>query len=340
MRDANGRKKCDKTMSEAEFIVESMRAGKIPGIRIVRTCIICQPFQCDDDELCKRGKTIYCLADDTLASQISETGYEFANYLIDSGLIAVDPERLKPAVKEAAPDTQTAEQEEQLVLDALTSETDFIEWLRKAVSIYGINNKQEIEKLLVLKDIFLDIAGIYDDNAKSLLVVIDNVENPICRKDLIKRLTNNNKASILAFEHVTGIKLAKSLKDRNAQLEKITRADYAAHPSQYKSKLTADQEAYNDTFYIAGQKPDKSITFVESRGRKWRYSDYDFFIQRHGTGLYMATEGKTGLKVAADCKSIEELQEAVKKKADSDGFGKRIEGSVEKNGISPLYKDE
>lgn len=325
-------------MSEAEFIADSMKSGKMPGTRIIRTCVICQPFQCDEDVLCKRGKLIYCLADDTSASQISDAGYEFANYLIKSGLITVDSAKIKPFAINTAKETSVALPTEQL--EELTSESDFLEWLRKAVSLYGINNKQEIEKLAVLKDIFLDIAGRYDDNAKSLLVVIDNIENPICRKDLIKRLTNDNKASIMAFQHVTGIKLAKAFKDRSIQLEKITKADYAVHPLPYKAKLTADQEAYNDTFYIAGENQDKSVIFIESRGRKWRYNDFDFFIQRHDAGLYMATEGKTGLKVAANCKSIEELQDAIKKKAESDGFDKRIDGFVEKNGLSPLYKDE
>lgn len=115
---------------------------------------------------------------------------------------------------------------------------------------------------------------------------------------------------------------------------------YAPHPTPYKSKLTADQEAYNDTFYIASENRDKSVAFMESRGRKWKYGDLDFFIQRQGAGLYMATEGKTGFKIAANCTSIEELQAAVKNKTDADGFDKKIDGIVEKNGISPLYKDE
>lgn len=338
LRDAIGRKKGAVTMCEAEFIEESMKAGKLPGTRIIRTCVICQPFQCDNDDLCKRGKAIYCLADDAAASQISDAGYEFANYLITSGLITVDPAKIKPSVKvtQDEPETEMPPYE---LLEELTSENDFIEWLRKAVSIYGAKGNQEAERFSILKEIFLDITGRYDDNAKSLLIIIDNIENPICRQELIKRLTNENKASIMAFQHITGIKLAKTLKDRSVQLAKITKADYAPHPTPYKSKLTADQEAYNDTFYIASENRDKSVAFIESRGRKWKYRDLDFFIQRQGAGLYMATEGKTGFKIAANCTSIEELQAAVKNKADADGFNKKIDGIVEKNGISPLYKD-
>jgi len=327
-------------LNEADFIIDAMNAGKVPGTRFIRTCVICLPFQCADDEQCKRSKTIFCLADETFASQISDAGFEFANYLIKSELITVDPAKFKPVVTKntevtADEETEPVEQQEEL-----TEESDFIEWLRKAVKLYGVSNKKEKEKLLVLKDIFLDIASRYDDNAKTLLVIIDNIENPICRKELIKRLTNENKASITAFHHITGIKPAKTYKERCTQLEKITKANYADKPLPYVSKLTTDQEAYNDTFYIASENPDKSVFFIESRGRKWQYNGFEFFIQRHDAGLYMATEGKTGFKMAANCKSIEELQDAIKKKADSEGFGDKINGLVDKNGISPLYKDE
>jgi hypothetical protein len=184
-----------------------------------------------------------------------------------------------------------------------------------------------------------------------LLVLIDNIENLRCRRDLISRLHNHNVASIKTFEHITGIKLDKTHKKRIAQLELIQKSDYTAKPKHYKPRKSKEQADYNDIFYKKRLNEDGiSIDFVEARGRLWNYDGYDFFITYAKKGdkiSYTVTEGKTGILVTSG-NTLKEVQAAAKEITNNMRGGKPLETpfaailerNIKNHGISPLYKEK
>jgi hypothetical protein len=337
LRDENDADIGVKVISEAEFIADCIRTGREPEIRTERDCVACPSFVCNTDETCERSKMIFCMADIMLATQITDAGYGFADYLISGEFITVERKRVKPVI---AP-VKTGIEPVVKVVEPPLSETEYDSWLKEAALQYA--NTPESAKLVILKEIFLDMTGSFEREFASLLVVIDHIENPLCREDIIKRLTNNaNKVSMAAFEHITGVKLAKAIKDRELQIENITVANYK-EPTPYKSRKTGEEGAYSDTFYTLCQNAEAGeAEFVECRGKLWKYMGYDFFVQKHEKGYFKATEGKTGVKVADNCPSVEKLQNTIKENMEKlgDDFDKRINSSIEKHGMSPLYSKE
>jgi len=200
-----------------------------------------------------------------------------------------------------------------------------------------------------MRDIFFDIIGQFDESAKTLLVLIDNIGSKRCRRDLINRLHNGNTAGIKTFEQITGIKLAKTQKERSIQLETITKSDYTSRPKQYIPRTPKNEAEYNDIYYKYA-KCGKGINpeFVESKGQIWKTNGYDFFIafnDNNYPATYAITEGKTGYKVASGS-TLEETQDIVRDLLNNIHIGKpmdipfaeMIEKAINKTGISPLYQ--
>lgn len=59
-----------------------------------------------------------------------------------------------------------------------------------------------------------------------LIALIHHFDNPLCKADIISRLRSENRASIKTFEHMTGLTLPKTYKERRAYLESISSADF------------------------------------------------------------------------------------------------------------------
>jgi hypothetical protein len=192
----------------------------------------------------------------------------------------------------------------------------------------------------------MDAYGEYNERARELLVMIDNIDNPRCKKDIISRLHNGNWCSIKTFEHITGIKLEKTQKARRAQIETITKADYKDTPKQFKPRKTTEKVEYSDTFYKVEFNYDtKKSEFVEAIGRLWRYNGYDFYVAHIGDN-YRCTEGKTGLLVSSG-NTLKEVQDLAKQLTNNMRGGKplqvpfayMISQAIEKSGLSPLYTE-
>lgn len=342
--DENGNETEKKIMREAEFIAYSLQSGRKPETSIEHNCGKCQVTYCPGNDLCSHGKTVYSMSDGRFSTNITKTGYDFANFLINFGLTTFDAVQAKidsenEEKEKKAQEAVRIEQEQKAAKEAeQQAETEYKEWLREAIANYGCIDASENEKILIQKEIFLDVQQYYHQRVIDLLVCIDNIDNPRCRRDIISRLHNHNPASIRTFEYVTGVKLAKSHKERITQLEVISKADYGA-PKQYKPRKTAVPAEYNDIFYVNRRKGDGGIEFVESRGRLWRYNGVDFFIQKDEKDRYKATEGRSGYLMTSNCQTLEELKKSVKSKIASigDTFEKSINDVIEKYGISPLY---
>lgn len=79
-----------------------------------------------------------------------------------------------------------------------------------------------------MRRIFDNICGSASTAALNyrLLALIHNYDNPLCRADIISRLHNGNRASIKTFEHITGLTLPKTYKERREYLAGISSADF------------------------------------------------------------------------------------------------------------------
>lgn len=326
-------------LSEAEFIAYALQSGRRPQSYVERPCAKCQESYCVSEESCTKAKTLHKMTDGKYGTKITKTGYNFANYLINAGLVTY--EAVQEQINNENTEKEKAAQEAALVLEEqkrkaeveAKAEADYEKWLNETTAHYG-TSVSENEKLLIQKDIFMHLVGIFNPRVVQLLVLIDNIENPRCRRDIISLLHNDNDASIKTFEHVTGIKLAKTYKARKAQLEKITKADYR-DMKQYKPRKQAVEAEYNDIFYILSR--ESGYVFVECRGRLWRYGGFDFYIQKYGEGHYKATEGRSGLLVTINNKTLDDLKKDVADKVTGSGFSNAIDRSIEKYGLSPIY---
>lgn len=341
LTDSSGNDLGKVILSEAEFITYALQTGRKPETYVERPCAKCQEYRCVGHELCPKGKTVCSMTNGQYGTVITKTGYDFAKHLINVGLITF--EAVQKQINFENSENEKAMQEAERIKEEkikateieARAETDFNDWISKATANYGVASVSENEKLLIQKDIFMHLVGGFNTRVIKLLVLIDNIENPRCRRDIISLLHNDNNASIVTFEHITGIKLAKSYKERKTQLQTITNADYG-EMKQYKPRKAAVQSEYNDIFYVLNR-VEGSLEFVESRGRLWRYGGFDFYIQKHGQGLYKVTEGRSGLMVINNCKTLGDLKKSVASKVAGNAFSTSIKRNIENCGLSPLY---
>ena len=347
-------------LKESEFIVYALQKGYKLKMYANKPCNNCQVLRCFD-ESCTKGKIEYYLWGEKYGVNITKTGYDFALWLISEGLTSFEAVQEKinneTAEKEKA-DNETDRIEAKQKADAeiqQQTEAKHKKWLIEAAKNYGslivdpyVKGITEGEKVLIMRDIFLDIVGNFEEHAKTLLVLIDNIGSPLCRRDLIRWLHNGNTASIKTFEYITGIKLAKTQKERRKQLEIITKADYTTRPKQYKPQKPKEQAEYNDIFYkkqLSGTGETKNVEFIETKGRLWKCNGYDFFIA-YTKPVYKITEGKTGLLVASG-NTLKEVQKAAREitknmrggKPMDMPFAEMIEQAIKNHGISPLYQE-
>jgi len=238
--DANGDNTGIEVLCVAEYIAYTLQIGWKPDIRIEYPCGKCEKIRCIGKQSCEKGKTVYYVTGGKYSNLINKTCYDFANYLIDTGLTTfeavqqqISNEKIanEIAVQEAA---RIKEEQETAMENEAKAEANYKNWLNEAVEKYGMSVSGN-EKILILTEIFQHLANGFHNRAIRLLVLIDNIDNPRCRRDIIFCLYNDNVASIKTFEHITGIKLAKTYKERKAQLETITQADYGK-PKQYKPR--------------------------------------------------------------------------------------------------------
>ena len=343
--DTNVNDAGNEIISEAELIVHCLQTGQMPDKSVDQKCYKCHKNNCDGKALCPKGKTVYSIGDEKFRIYITKTGYGFANYLINAGLTTyeavqeiIDGEasQIEKSPKRAVLHEPERQAEKN---PALSTEDEYLAWLDEETLNYGVINMLQAAKTRILKEIFLDVLWQYDDPYdKKLLVLIDNIENYRCRRDLISRLQPNNRASLKVFEHVTGITLPKTRTERIALLNKISSAAYSIHPQEYKPKNVTKKEAFSDRFYMLCGRGDNTKGFIEGRGKLWRHKGVDFFIQKKG-GNFKASEGRTGLLVRDNCPSIEILEKSIIKTLAEMGvkFEDYINNALKESGVSPLY---
>lgn len=201
-----------------------------------------------------KPKTLYMFFDKDVRRyfELNKTQYDFVQYLIDKGLnteesiLAYDKsdtehfEALRMVEVE-----EKARQEEEKRRSAEEKEK-FKDWLHAESE-----NIPQFQKDII-DSIFLAIYGTENSWNYSLAVYINNYNNPLCKKEVISRLHNDNKASIKIFECLTGLKLPKGYRERIAYLEGLSVMDFK-EPVDYKPRKKAEKkkekEIQKEEFY-------------------------------------------------------------------------------------------
>jgi hypothetical protein len=332
-------------ISEAEYIAYCLQIGRKPSESVDTRCCKCRKNKCTGKVECPNGRTVYRIGDESFGAIISKPGYDFANYLVTSKLTTyetvqaiIDSNR---TLYERKPTASLPEPAVDTIVDTVhKNDDDYKKWLHQKVTEYGSANLFEAAKLKTLRKIFLDILWQYDDFFdKRLLFLIDNIGIERCLSDLVAHLQKNNRASITAFEKITGIKLPKYPYERKSLLNKTTAAEYTLHPAEYIPRNPKDSKEYSDRFYMWCIREDKKYGWVECRGKLWIHGSSDFFIQKEPGGTFRAFEGRTGLKARDKCVSVDSLQEATIAKINKLGarYEEHIKSALKISGMSPLY---
>lgn len=267
---------------------------------------------------------------------IDKTLYSFGLYLQKNNLISDEN-----IISYMAAETSKFEAEEKAITDQKLKEKqeeelheqqkqEFKTWLENQATSYSNAEKMELSK-----EIFLDTIGSYrQEGVNELLVCIDNINDPICREELKRRLWSGNKASKKVFSYITGIRLPGTDKGTMEILETIQKEDFQGI-LQYKKRIQHDKDIR--TFYKSIRIPEQH--FEECQGEYINKYGLDLFVTEEGK-QWNITEGKSGLLTGYG-KTKQEAMDSLKnviERNKEEGMNTLINNAIQEYGISPLYQ--
>lgn len=286
-----------------------------------------------------KPKTEYRLKDSEGAYYtISKTLYDYGIYLLENNFIdeTIASNYIEEELKQIEEEKQRQLQQEQLEKEQKEAEEKAIKEFEQWIDI-EINNYSNVEKFNLAKEIFLQELGQYAEyQLKKLLVLIENIDKPLCKDKLISWLHSGNRTSKKVFYHVTGIKLATTDKATKEILNSISSKDYIGSVAYKKRKDKT--EATKETFY-KGVKAGNEFKWEEVLAEPLNKYGLEMFVLKIN-GKYSISEAKTGILVVSGISNKTELNKALKETIDRIGIDKInniINETIEKQGISPKY---
>ncbi len=174
------------------------------------------------------NKITYCLTEpDGTYYVINKNQYDFAVYLLGQG--ATTPERQAELIAEenqriadaAEAEARANKEKEDEATRRLADRKAFNEWLDRETAAYPDNWKKQI-----IVNEFSKLKCGYCLRHLSLAVLIDNIDHPGVRDELISCLHIGNQTSKRAFGLITGIPLPSANRDTFALLRSISSADF------------------------------------------------------------------------------------------------------------------
>jgi len=328
-------------ITNKEFILIKLQEGLIPGIEEDYS-YYSSKLGCDT-----KPRTDYRLKDqDGSFYHITKTEYNFALYLLDNNFL--NEQKVKEFVTaennrllQSAQDELNQKQQEKERKENLEREKqEFDNWLTEQAENYNNN-----EKLDIAKSVFLDIQGQYNELMLcKLLVLIENIENPMCRDMLKSWLHNHNTTSKKVFYHMTGIKLPSTSKGTMPLLDSLNTADFQGIIPYVKKQSKVNKvkkEAITDTFYKLVRKPEPH--YEEVIGVPISKYGLDMFVIQDANGAYYISEAKSGLLIT-NASTKNELMKKLKDIIEQYGVEKvnqMIQEQIDNGGIgiSPKYRD-
>jgi len=248
-----------------------------------------------------KPRTDYRLKDqDGSFYHITKTEYDYANYLLENNFL--DEQKVKEFVVaennrllQIAQDELNHKQQEKERKETLEREKqEFDNWLNEQAENYNNNDKFDITK-----SIFLDVQGQYNELMLcKFLVLIENIDNPMCKDMLKSWLHTHNTTSKKVFYHMTGIKLPSTDKGAMPLLDNLSTTNFQGIVPYIKKQLNVtkvNKEVITDTFYKLIRKPEPH--YEEVIGTPISKYGLDMFITQDSNGVYNISEAKSGLLI-------------------------------------------
>jgi hypothetical protein len=324
-------------MTEKEFIYKKLQEGYRPTIEYNYSY-----YSSKTDSMTKPKDDYRLVSPDESFYSVNKTLYNYSVYLLENDLINehiaanfIMEEQNKIKQEEAEKQRIQAEEKAKKEEEKRQQE-EFKNWLNENQTQYS-----NVQKLNLVREIFLNEKGYFDDlYGKRILTLIENIDNPHCRKMLKDILHSGNTTSKKVFSHITGIKLPSTDKGTMPILDSISSGDYVGMV-EYKKRATREDKPENDikldTFYkfngVTGQ-------FEEVFGEPITKYGLDMFIVKTEKA-YIICECKCGLPIS-NAKTKTDLFEDLRKKIDQHGIDKinsLVESAINRNGLSPKYKN-
>lgn len=273
--------------------------------------------------------------------ELNKTQYNFVCYLLENNLnteekiIAYDKadiERVE-ALQRAEDDEKARQEEAQR--KAEEEKENFKRWMW-----------EESEKIPqfqkdIVDAIFLNIYGQENKWNYSIVLCINNYNNPMCKAEIISRLHNDNKASIKIFECLTGLKLPKGYKERIAYLDGLTVADFkdaVDYKPRKKAEHTEEKEVQKEEFYILLS----NFTWNKVLAEPIKKYGIDMFIWCDN-GTWKLSHAEVGMCITTGrnkTECMQKLKETIDKKG-IDAFNQLVENNKQtifnRAGMNPRY---
>ena len=331
----------DNIITNKEFILIKLQEGLIPGIEEDYS-YYSSKLGCDT-----KPKTDYRLKDqDGSFYHITKTEYDYANYLLVNNFL--DEQRFKEFIiaennrllQEAQDEFNQKQQKKECKETLKREKQEFDNWLTEQAENYNNNDKLDITK-----SVFLDVQGQYNELMScKFLVLIENIENPMCKDMLKSWLHTNNPISKKVFYHITGIRLPSTDKGTMPLLDSLNTADLQGIVPYIKKQSNVTKvkkEVITDTFYKLVRKPEPH--YEEVIGIPISKYGLNMFITQNANGVYYISEAKSGLLIT-DASKKNELMKKLKDTIEQYGVEKvnqMIQEQINRIGIgiSPKYRD-
>ena len=285
----------DNVITNKEFILIKLQEGSTPGIE--------EDYSYYSRKLqdYTKPKTDYRLKDqDGSFYHITKTEYNYALYLLENNFL--DEQKVKEFIVaennrllQIAQDELNHKQQEKERKETLEREKqEFDNWLNEQAENYNNNDKFDITK-----SIFLDVQGQYNELMLcKFLVLIENIDNPMCKDMLKSWLHTHNTTSKKVFYHMTGIKLPSTDKGAMPLLDNLSTTNFQGIVPYIKKQLNVtkvNKEVITDTFYKLIRKPEPH--YEEVIGTPISKYGLDMFITQDANGVYNISEAKSGLLI-------------------------------------------
>jgi hypothetical protein len=265
--------------------------------------------------------------------KVNKTEYDFACYLLLKDLASeesakqfmeAERERLEREQQERNEQHERETEEKQAVQQA---KKNFKLWLEVQSAAYSNQERMDL-----MRTVFINLVGASNPNT-DLLVLIENIDKPMCRDKLISWLHTGNKASRKTFECVTGLKLPKTAKDTRVFLSSVSVADYKA-PVPFKMRRSATKTP-SEPFYILSRDGYKEVM-----GEPLVKYGFTWFIH-NSSGQYHISEAHSGV-MAASGKTKQDVLDGLKgavERLSIEGVKQSAQDSITRYGISPRYQE-
>jgi len=273
MQKAKAEKTLDKlircngnVITNKEFILIKLQEGLTPSIEEDYS-YYSRKLQGDT-----KPKTDYRLKDqDGSFYHITKTEYNYALYLLENNFL--DKQRIKEFIVaennrllQSAQDEFNHKQREKERKEILERQKqEFGNWLTEQAENYNNNDKLDIAK-----SIFLDAQGQYNELMLcKFIVLIENINNPMCKDMLKSWLHTHNTTSKKVFYHMTGIKLPSMDKSTMPLLDSLSIADYKGIVP-YKKKVVKNEKELETFYKYSFNNIEGIYNFDECRGGTYK----------------------------------------------------------------------